>query len=167
MRRNLKIIVPIASFIVVIAAFYMIFDIQKKVEQVNYGTNDIDANEVVSFDDEENTVDENEVENESANTALEETNTSKDTNTSTDTNTTNTALKEEVSEEDDSFSKSKLDQAKSLVEKTWGKDDTVYFTNEGMNSDGLYMVAVRDKTSTAVKNYFKVNLETKKVQVDY
>lgn len=161
MRRNLKIIVPIASVIVVIVTFYMIFDIRQKVEEVNYGTNDIEANEVIDFEDE------NEVESENIvveNTTVDNTTVTENTNTTSDKNTT---VKEEVSEEEDTYSKNKFDQAQSLVEKAWGKDDNVYFTNEGVNSEGLYMVAVRDKTSTAVKNYFKVNLDTKKVEIDY
>lgn len=164
MRKSLKIIVPLICVAVVAITFYMIHDIRNKVEQANYGTDDIEvADENIQ---EENVVQENNVEENivkenvvSENTTVEEEN--------TNTAVTNTTLKEEVTEEEDSYSKTKLDQAKNLVEKTWGKDDTVYFTNEGINSDGLYMVAVRDKTSTAVKNYFKVNLETKKVQIDY
>lgn len=156
MRKSLKIIVPIICVIVVIITFWMIFDIRDRVEEVNYGTNDIEVNKVVESEEvEENVVEED-------NTVVEETaNTT--TNTVLDTNTVN----EEVSTDDDVYSKNKLDQAKNLVQKAWGEDDKVYFTNEGINSDGLYMVAARDKTSTAVKNYFTVNLETKKVQVDY
>lgn len=156
MRKYLKYIVPIVCVLVVIITFYMIFDIRSKVEEQYYNTDDIVAEENEVY--EENIV---EVEN-----TVEEENIVSE-NTTSENTVSNTASKEEVSEEEDSYSTKKLDEAKALVKKAWGEDDTVYFTNEGLNSEGLYMVAARDKTSTAVKNYFKVNLETKKVQVDY
>lgn len=158
MRKYLKYIVPIVCVLVVIVTFYMIFDIKSKVDEQYYNTDNIvvDENEV----EDENVVEvENTVEDENV---VEENTLPQDTNT-----VENTLSKEEVSEEEDSYSTKKLDEAKALVKKAWGDDDTVYFTNEGLNSEGLYMVAARDKTSTAVKNYFKVNLDTKKVQVDY
>lgn len=158
MKKYLKIVIPIVCVLVVIITFYMIFDIRNKVEEVNYGTNDIEVENVVNEDDDENIVDEN---------VVEDDNTEEPTNETTNNTDNNTTTNEEVSNEDDVFSKNKLEQAKELVKKAWGKDDTIYLTNEGMTSDGLYMVAVRDKTSTAVKNYFKVNIETKKVEVDY
>ena len=166
MKKYFKIIFPIFCVLVVIITFYMIFDIQGKVEEINYGTNDIKVNEITDVNEEskEEEIEDYLVENEVlANTAEVSTeNIIKDTN-----NVKNTTIKEEVAEEDDSFSKTKLDQAINLVQKAWGKDNSVYFTNEGINSDGLYMVAVRDKASTAVKNYFKVNLDTKNVEIDY
>ncbi|MBR3697175.1 MAG: hypothetical protein IKM97_02755 [Clostridia bacterium] len=154
MKKYLKIIVPLICVLVVFITFFMLFDIKNKVEESYYGTNSIELNEgkdeeITKNNNDENTSVENEI--------VEST-----------TNTVNQNLtKEEVLEDEDNYSKSKLDEAKKLVQKEWGEDNTVYFTNEGFNSEGLYMVAVRDKTSTAVKNYFKVNLETKKVMIDY
>lgn len=159
MNKKLKIIVPIVCVLVVIIAFYMIFDIKGKVEEKNYGTNNIEVNNTV--DNENTTAEENVVDEENI---VEKNNTISENTTIEKVNTTD---KEEVSEEEDIYSSTKLDQARDLVKKSWGDDDTVYFTTEGVNSDGLYMVAVREKSSTAVKNYFKVNLETKKVEIDY
>ena len=61
MRKSLKILFPLISVIIVIITFYMIFDIKNKVEDINYGTNNIVVNEVIESDvkntiDEENTV---------------------------------------------------------------------------------------------------------------
>ena len=161
MKKSIKIIIPLICILIVGVAFYMIFDIKNKVEEVNYGTNDIDVNEV----EEEIKIEAENIieENEDTNTVENETSTNTAVSNTTDTNT----VQEEVSDDEDAYSKNKLDLAKSLVQKSWGEDSTVYFTNEGINSEGLYMVAARDKTSTAVKNYFKVNLRTKKVEVDY
>jgi len=161
MKKSIKIIIPLICILIVGIAFYMIFDIKNKVEEVNYGTNDIEVNEV----EEEIKIEAENIieENEDTNTVKNETSTNTEVTNTTDTNT----VQEEVSDDEDAYSKNKLDLAKSLVQKSWGEDSTVYFTNEGINSEGLYMVAARDKTSTAVKNYFKVNLDTKKVEVDY
>ena len=161
MKKGLKIIIPLICILIVGVAFYMIFDIKNKVEEVNYGTNDIEVNEV----EEEIKIEAENIieEKEDTNTVENETSTNTEVTNTTDTNT----VQEEVSDDEDAYSKNKLDLAKSLVQKSWGEDSTVYFTNEGINSEGLYMVAARDKTSTAVKNYFKVNLDTKKVEVDY
>lgn len=161
MKKGLKIIIPLICILIVGVAFYMIFDIKNKVEEVNYGTNDIEVNEV----EEEIKIEAENIieEKEDTNTVENETSTNTAVSNTTDTNT----VQEEVSDDEDAYSKNKLDLAKSLVQKSWGEDSTVYFTNEGINSEGLYMVAARDKTSTAVKNYFKVNLDTKKVEVDY
>ena len=161
MKKSIKIIIPLICILIVGVAFYMIFDIKNKVEEVNYGTNDIEVNEV----EEEIKIEAENIieEKEDTNTVENETSTNTAVSNTTDTNT----VQEEVSDDEDAYSKNKLDLAKSLVQKSWGEDSTVYFTNEGINSEGLYMVAARDKTSTAVKNYFKVNLDTKKVEVDY
>ena len=135
----------------------MIFDIRKKVDDVNYNTNDIEVENVV----EENTVDTNTI----VENVVEADNNAVDQNEITDPNADNSG--EEVSEENDAYSNSKFSEAENLVKKAWGEDDTVYFTIEGVNSEGLYLVAAREKSTTNVRNYFKVNLETKKVEVDY
>lgn len=155
MKKYLKIIVPLICVLVVFITFFMLFDIKNKVEDSYYGKNSIELNEgkdeeITKNNNDENTSVENEIVESTTNTVNQ-----------------NLTKEEEVLEDEDNYSKSKLDEAKKLVQKEWGEDNTVYFTNEGFNSEGLYMVAVRDKTSTAVKNYFKVNLETKKVMIDY
>lgn len=159
MKKWMKIIVPAICVLIVVITFYMIFDIRKKVDDVNYNTNDIEVENVV----EENTVDTNTlvenavVETDKTNTVSENTVNSSETDSSG----------EEVSEENDAYANSKFSEAENLVKKAWGEDDTVYFTIEGVNSEGLYLVAAREKATTNVRNYFKVNLETKKVEVDY
>ena len=157
MKKWMKIIVPAICVLIVVITFYMIFDIRKKVDDVNYNTNDIEVENVV----EENTVDTNTI----VENVVEADNNAVDQNEITDPNADNSG--EEVSEENDAYSNSKFSEAENLVKKAWGEDDTVYFTIEGVNSEGLYLVAAREKSTTNVRNYFKVNLETKKVEVDY
>lgn len=77
------------------------------------------------------------------------------------TNTKNT----EVTTEDLSGSSEK-EKAVTLVAKEWGEDSSVYFTNEGV-SNGLYIVAVRDKSNTSVKMFYKVDLKNNTVEVDW
>ena len=163
MNRKLKIIIPIVCVAVVGITFYFIFDIKNKVEDINYGTNNIEVDNEVENEimEEIDTLEENVVED------YNKTDTSKTNTTEATTSVNTTSVGEEISEEDDAYSNNKLEEAKSLVQKAWGEDDSVYFTTEGVNSEGLYMVAAREKSSTNVRNYFKVNLETKKVEVDY
>ena len=61
----------------------------------------------------------------------------------------------------------KKQEAINLVKQTWGEDDTVTFRCDSVNSKGEYIIAVVSKESASVKNYFKVNLNTKTVEVDY
>ena len=153
MKKAWKFVVPGVCILVVVITFYMIFDIKYKVEEENYGTNDIAVEE--EFIDEENIVNPgNEaVSNEVTNSLENSQNIVEDDNI--------------VLEQEDKLSTTNQEKAIELVKQYWGEDSTVYFTNEGVNSNGEYTVAVRQKTSTAVKDYFKVNLETKKVEIDY
>lgn len=156
MRKALKFIVPTLCVLIVIITFYMIFDIQNKVEKENYNTNNVfDEENIVS---EENVVD---VENEiNENTSI--------SNTSIKADDENIVTNDNVvAEEDDVLSTTNQDRALQIVKEYWGEDNTVYFTNEGVDSQGKYTVAVRQKTSTAVKNYFKVDLETKQIEIEY
>lgn len=61
----------------------------------------------------------------------------------------------------------KKQQAIALVEEKWGEDNTVTFRCDSVSSDGEYIIAVISKQTASVKNYFKVNLSTKTVEVDY
>ena len=155
MNKKLKIAIPIVCVLVVVITYWMIFDIKKKVNNMN--EQDLNNTEM------QNTVDENTIEED--NTVEEENivNTAESTANNENTNSSS----EEIAEKDDVYATNKFDEAKYLVKKAWGDDDTVYFTNEGVTSEGLYIVAAREKSTTNVRNYFKVNIETKDVDVDY
>lgn len=107
-------------------------------------------------------------ENESIeNTTLNTTNNSNTVNTTNTVNTSNNknsvAKTEETEEKNDISDK---DKAISMVQAEWGSDSSVYFTNEGV-SDGCYIVAVRDKSNTSVKLFYKVNLKENTVEIDW
>lgn len=61
----------------------------------------------------------------------------------------------------------KKQQAIDLVKEKWGEDETVSFRCDSVNSKGEYVIAVVSKETATVKNYFKVNLNTKSVEIDY
>lgn len=61
----------------------------------------------------------------------------------------------------------KKQQAIDLVKEKWGEDGTVSFRCDSVNSKGEYVIAVVSKETATVKNYFKVNLNTKSVEIDY
>lgn len=154
MRKALKFIVPGVCILVVVITFYMIFDIQNKVEQKQYGTDYITA--------------ENVVQNKNI-TNIENTNIENTTENTNILNNSQNIIEDDnvVSEDEDKLSNSKQELAIELVKQYWGEDNSVYFTNEGVTSNGEYTVAVRQKTSTTVEDYFTVNLETKKVEIHY
>lgn len=58
-------------------------------------------------------------------------------------------------------------KAIDLVKNTWGEDSTVSFRCDSVTNDGIYIIAVVSKETMSVKNYFRVNLETGDVEVDY
>jgi hypothetical protein len=153
MKKAWKFVVPGVCVFVIIITFNMLYDMQQRIEEENYGTDDIAVEENII--DEENKINsENEaVSNDFTNSLENSQNIIEDDNV--------------VLEQDDKLSTTNQEKAIELVKQYWGEDSTVYFTNEGVNSNGEYTVAVRQKTSTAVKDYFKVNLETKKVEIEY
>ena len=61
----------------------------------------------------------------------------------------------------------KKQQAIFLVKEKWGEDDSVTFRCDSVSTNGEYIIAVVSKESASVKNYFRVNLSTKSVEVDY
>lgn len=160
MKKYLKFIVPSICILVVAITFILLFNMQNKVEEAS-SKNDIEAENVVLENEvsEENIVEENNI----ANEIMEDENTSIDNTTEKE----NSVHDEVVSSDEDRYSENRQKKAIDLVKSHWGEDSTVYFTNEGINSDEEYVVAVRLKSSTAVTNYFKVNIETGKVEIDY
>ena len=108
--------------------------------------------------------------------------TSKDLNTILTNNTvTNNSIKNNIVNEEinnvieneinntvveDENTEIKLENANSdeekaiiLVKANWGEDDTVYFSNDGKNSDGKYVICVRDKSTTKALAYYEVDVE--------
>jgi len=52
------------------------------------------------------------------------------------------------------------EKAIQLVKEEWGGEDGVYFSNESIDSQGRYIVSVRDKKTTNSLAFFLVDVET-------
>lgn len=52
------------------------------------------------------------------------------------------------------------EKAKQLAKDNWGEDDTVYFCYEEKNSEGRYVISVRDKATTKALEWFYIDIET-------
>lgn len=50
------------------------------------------------------------------------------------------------------------EQAKQIVQKDWGEDDTVYYSNDGLATNGDYIISVRDKQTTKQIAKYIVNV---------
>lgn len=156
MNRNTKIIIAVVLIILVIVILCCTI-VGKDKENTNI-TNETSVNNII----EDNTVIENEV----------------DTNTiSNEVEVDEEPVIENVTElepqgtvyetNSDIGTTDKKQQAIDLVKQKWGEDDTVTFRCDSVNSKGEYVIAVVSKETASVKNYFKVNLNTKLVEIDY
>lgn len=61
----------------------------------------------------------------------------------------------------------KKEEAIELVKQTWGEDNTVTFSCDSVTTEGEYIIAVTSLETATVRNYFRVNLSTKSVEVEY
>lgn len=61
----------------------------------------------------------------------------------------------------------KKQEAIDLVKEKWGEDNTVTFRCDSVTSDGEYIIAVVSTKTASVKNYFKVNLAHQTVTIEY
>ncbi len=166
-KFKIKIWLPILCVVVVGVTFYMIYDIQHKVDRLteyedsNQTQNSILSENVVNENQVENSVIENEVSNEiskeTTNAVINVTNTSKPV-TNTNNNKNNTSFNPGVTDQ--------KQKAIELVKKEWGNDDSVDFLFDYVNEKNEYVVAVKDKATATVKYYFRVNLETGMVELD-
>ena len=189
MKKSIKIGFPIACVVIVGGTLIALGNLQNKVDDIsnkknenkvensvnqvyenkinnseyNYSSDyekdynyiEKDENNIVE-DKKDNTTTDNIFKN-TANTTI------KNTTTNTSNNKTNTNTTEETEEKNDISDK---DKAIAMVKAEWGSDSSVYFTSEGV-SNGNYIVAVRDKSNTSVKMFYKVNLENNTVEIDW
>ena len=52
------------------------------------------------------------------------------------------------------------EKAKAIVKENWGEDDSVYYSYDGINSEGKYIICVRDKATTKALYWYYVDIET-------
>lgn len=159
---NKKIVIILICIILAIVAVCVLFA-NKNLKDNNNETNSTQNELIVNEIEEENIinenkVDENIIENE---TTVEPVKTEPNTGTSV-------APSSAVYESDsDVGTTDKKQQAIDLVKEHWGEDSTVSFRCDSVTTDGEYIIAVVSLETASVKGYFKVNINTKSVEVDY
>lgn len=164
--KKIKIWLPILCIVVVAVTFYMLHDAQNRVNQLeenqvgNEPQNTLQNEDIVNENSVENASVENEVTNQVQNNTV--TNTANMMN-STNTTNTNKPISNAPAIPAETDQKQK---AIELVKKEWGADNSVDFLFEYINENGEYVVSVKDKATATVKYYFRVNLETKTVELD-
>lgn len=52
------------------------------------------------------------------------------------------------------------EQAKQIAKDNWGEDDTVYFSYDGKDENGRYIICVREQSSTKALYWYYINVET-------
>lgn len=153
-----SIVKVIICVLLVIAAVCIIVNFNKNVENntkneiANIQSTENTSKEIENTENLEKEIAENVVEEK--NEIIEETNT--------------TYQSKDIYEKNDNVGTTdKKQEAINLVKQMWGEDDTVTFRCDSITANGEYIIAVYSTQSATVKNYFKVNLETKNVEVDY
>lgn len=163
-KISLKVWVPILCIIVVGITFYMIHDIQSKVEEMNVkNTTNAEQNKNEEPKNEaeliENEVEENLVQNQVAQVPKNTTNTAQNTSNPKNTSQNQSSITTQPGITD------QKQKAIELVKKEL-QDNSVNYVFDYVNENGEYVIAVKDKNSATVKYYFRVNLETETVELD-
>ncbi len=159
MSRNTKIIIAVILVILVIVICCCTF--MKKDEKESKTSENIINNETV-----ENLVEANVIDNTVVNEVIENKVVEKEEpiiENVTEVKPQGTVYESKT----DAGTTDKKQEAIALVKEKWGEDSTVTFRCDSVSTNGEYVIAVVSKESASVKNYFKVNLKTKTVEVDY
>lgn len=142
-------LIVIAIVVVLFAIIWFVYDIFKK-EPVDTNVNANLADENTGLDNIINDLFENvqtneQIENENI------TNNQKEEKQEDKTN-------EVISESTESVT-TREEKAVELVKKEWGSTDGVYFSNESVDSQGRYIVSVRDKKTTVSLAFYLVDVD--------
>ena len=166
MRNYMKCIILSVCIIIIGVICGVFFFNRNSTENVNSEADTIDTLEVEKNIAIENTAIEN-ISNE--NTIVEEQNT-----VVSDKLEENKIAEEDVKnietvyeQDNDVGSTDKKQEAINLVKEKWGQDESVTFRCDSVTTKGEYIIAVVSKNGSGVKNYFKVNLEKKEVEIHY
>lgn len=79
--------------------------------------------------------------------------------TTNETATSNDNIQKESTETPSGSVTSREERAIELVKQEWGDEDGVYFVNESIDSQGRYIVSVRDSATTSSIAYYKVDVD--------
>ena len=153
--RNSLLVIVIA--IVLFGIIWLVYDIirEQPVDANSVDTNLADEN--TGLDNIINELFDNVVTNEEQENTIQDDNT--ETNTSTNKNEEepeNTVSSQQTTES----VTSKEERSIELVKKEWGGTDGVYFSNESIDTQGRYIVSVRDSGTTSLLAFFLVDVNT-------
>lgn len=163
---KLSVLVPIICVIVVAITFYLIRDMEEKIEN-NEVQNTVGGQENIVEDEnvaQENTLQENQVEENVTQNEVSNEVENKVSNTTKNTAASNSTVQNSAPAQPAVTDKKQ--RAIELVKKEWGTDDSVSYVFEYINENGEYVIAVKDKASATVKYYFRVDLDTETVELD-
>lgn len=164
MKDSIKIFISIVVLIAIIAL--CIYFGKDQVVGTNNEVIEDEQTEVVEETDDENVV-EQPVEEKVEDDKEEEKEDKKNENITTTVLKQNTGSQIYENPETVIGATSEKQKAIDLVKAQWGEDPTVIFDCDHVTDDAEYIVAVISLTSAEVKNYFRVNIETGVVEVEY
>lgn len=160
MKNKKKIIIAISAMIVILAiAIVLIIKLvsinKNKENEIIEVSNDI---EIDNNKPEENVIEKNTEENEELNEIIgdDETQSGEEVN-----GTINTPVADSEQEIDkETFQKQETDKEKAIniAKKDWGTDNTVYFSDEGVDN-GKYRVTVRDSNTTYILREYIIDVD--------
>ena len=162
-KFNFLKLLPIIFVLVVIITFAMMFDIKKRIENGEYkGAENIVENTTVEETEEvvenvvENVVDDKDNEDEEEEEIEEE-----EEESTINTNVISDKKREEISTIDNK------EKAVKMVEKKYGTDDNLMYFCDSILKSGEFIVGVKEKDSSTVSAYYKVDLEAETIKLMY
>ena len=146
-------LIVIAIVVVLFGIIWFVYDVFKK-EPVDANVNANLADENTGLDNIINDLFENVQTNEQIENVVENENITNNQKEEKQEDKTN----EVISESTESVT-TREEKAVELVKKEWGSTDGVYFSNESVDSQGRYIVSVRDKKTTASLAFYLVDVD--------
>ena len=143
-------LIIIAIVVVLFGMIWLVYDMLKK-EPVDTKVNANLADENTGLDNIINDLFDNSQTNEQKENVIESENI---TNSQKEEDKTN-----EVSDGNIESVTTREERAVELVKKEWGSTDGVYFSNESVDSQGRYIVSVRDKKTTTSLAFYLVDVD--------
>ena len=58
------------------------------------------------------------------------------------------------------------EKAKQIVKENWGEDDTVYYSYDGKDANGRYVICVREKSTTKALYRYYVDIQTGAFEIE-
>lgn len=133
---NKKILMYIGAIIIIaITGAICANKIFKKAKTVPTATDANDVNNMV-----------NTIEEKTENTTINNVNTVEENDNKEPNKTNNTESNEE--------------KAKKIVQNNWGDDNLVYYSYDGIDANGRYIICVREKSTTKALYWYYVDVET-------